>query len=1100
MIKSKFKQLCPVCGKDVYSNELYEFGKCIDCFNNERLSYFEQLEKRLVDLKKTFNEKYGFSISKIQRTWLKRYLEGESFAMIAATGVGKTTTGLFFTAICKGKAHIIVPTKILAQQLEEKIRKITDKKIIRYEKTKDKEEIKKFEWDILITTAQFIVKNHELLKGKIDFVFIDDIDSVFRNSRVINYILYELGYTQEEIDSDNPPRKGQIVLSSATANFHVANVLVKVFGIDVSSTRNWSFRNIYDTKIVLDEFEDRKKFIKDLVDNIDGIGIVLTGFGDKESLDELKKILKELKIKHLDFTLDKKPDFSQIDPKKVKLLLGVAHSRNSLVRGLDLPGIVKFILFYGAPVFKIPLNFSIANINYLSYLVNIVSRYRRLPSWWKTRLSRFANKSLDEIKEDKYIQGIYDYLTKLLMDEEFLEQIKQDIQIIKKGEKLFLVSPDITTYLQATGRLSRLTKDGLTSGLSIVLLRSDDSLQKFEKKLSYFIEDFKFDEFSFEKVKEFLNKPLKVSKEPKTALLIVESPTKARTIANFFGKPALRRINNINVYEVNAAELTLMITSSTGHILDLSITDGVWGVEESKEDKWIPIFKVIRQCPKCGEVLEENYCDKCKIKVEGKKTIIEALQKIAWESNEVYLVTDPDTEGEKISWDIYSLLKPFSKNLQRLKFYEITRGQIIRKLKEPENLNEQLVKAQLLRRISDRWVGFSLSQQLWKQFSKNWLSAGRVQTPVLGWIIKRHEEAQEKDLLLNIDLEEGINFTIKILDAKKLNYRKLNKVKVKLLKEEEKQVNPLPPYTTSTLIEDANRILKFSATKTMQVAQSLFELGLITYHRTDSIRISQNGQNIAKRYLTEKGMDNLYKPRSWSDTGAHEAIRPTKPMDINDLKEAIRLQVYKKIDSAMIGLYNLIFKRFIASQMREETIIYSTFEIDIVTPKVEIKQELEGFTKIKEEAFSKVWSSVNILKLKEGVWENVKFKKTYVPKKPLFTQGALIQEMKNKGLGRPSTYANIIKTLIDKGYVKEWNQRLVPTKEGIEVYQWLRKNFPEWTDDEFTVQLEKRMQEVENGEKDFREELDFVFNKLVKEFFSSSNETTNKLRERENEV
>ncbi len=237
-----------------------------------------------------------------------------------------------------------------------------------------------------------------------------------------------------------------------------------------------------------------------------------------------------------------------------------------------------------------------------------------------------------------------------------------------------------------------------------------------------------------ERVKEFMKGKLVLKENEdilKPVLIIIESPNKARTIANFFGKPIRRKIFNHDILETSLDDKYLMITASLGHILDLNEQEGYYGVYVDREIK--PVYELI----------------------EGKEEIINSIRSASLESFEVYVATDPDTEGEKIGWDLKLLLEPYVKNIKRMEFHEVTKKAIVNAIRNPRDFDEDLVKAQIVRRVADRWVGFEYSQLLQKAFGKSNLSAGRVQTPVLGWIIEREELTKQKIYRVSIELQRG---------------------------------------------------------------------------------------------------------------------------------------------------------------------------------------------------------------------------------------------------------------------------------------------------------------------------------------------------------
>jgi len=419
-----------------------------------------------------------------------------------------------------------------------------------------------------------------------------------------------------------------------------------------------------------------------------------------------------------------------------------------------------------------------------------------------------------------------------------------------------------------------------------------------------------------------------------------------------------------------------------------------------------------------------------------------------------------------------SVLKPYQMKMKRMEFHEVTKWAFMEALENPRELDENLVKAQIVRRVADRWVGFSLSQHLWKVFKKHWLSAGRVQTPVLGWVIEKYEESKERIGLIIVETEIG-KFSFKV-DLEKLKEIIGDKLKVKVVKKEIVEKNPRPPYNTGELLREASDRLKLSAERVMEIAQDLFESGFITYHRTDSTRVSTAGMGVAKEYISEKFGSEFIKLRQWGEGGAHECIRPTRPIDKSGLITLTTVSGSSvRLSSDHFNVYDLIFRRFIASQMipfKGEKLV---LELKLLPDEITTEEEL--LVKILKDGWNLIWPvEINEfpIEVKEGesYYFDVKsLSRRKIPKTFPYTQGELVEEMRKRGIGRPSTYAKIVQTLLDRRYVVERGRFLYPTKLGIEVYKYLSKNFPEYTSEEFTRKLEELMDRVENGEVDYQE-------------------------------
>ncbi|MFN3622378.1 MAG: DNA topoisomerase, partial [Nitrososphaerales archaeon] len=332
---------------------------------------------------------------------------------------------------------------------------------------------------------------------------------------------------------------------------------------------------------------------------------------------------------------------------------------------------------------------------------------------------------------------------------------------------------------------------------------------------------------------------------------------------------------------------------------DLTIEDvGLYGVLDVN-GLYVPVYSTIKRCFKCGYtfVSSSSTCPVCGSgNIHDKTSVIDSLRNLAKEVDLVIVGTDADAEGEKIAWDLHTAIKPFTGEVKRAEFHEVTRRALRESFKNLRDINLSLVEAQITRRIEDRWIGFELSQKLWKTFGSRRLSAGRVQTPVLGWIISRiYESKRSVREFFELKLENGL----KIIIPENRMYRKelrhymeeLKNAQAEIteLKAEVVEVNPPPPFTTDSMLKDASTSMGLGATETMALAQDLFELGLITYHRTDSHRVSQVGIEIARDYITSKFGSAFVTPRVWHAEGAHECIRPTRSLDATRIRELMTL-------------------------------------------------------------------------------------------------------------------------------------------------------------------------------------------------------------------
>ena len=524
------------------------------------------------------------------------------------------------------------------------------------------------------------------------------------------------------------------------------------------------------------------------------------------------------------------------------------------------------------------------------------------------------------------------------------------------------------------------------------------------------------------------------------SLVIVESPTKAKTIQKFLGND-------------------FIIKSSFGHVRDLP--KGELGVD-----------------------VENDFEPKYVIPVKAKKIITE-LKKNSANADNTILATDEDREGESIAWHLKEALK--LKNPQRIVFHEITKTAIESALEKPRKIDMNLVDAQQARRILDRIVGYKLSPFLWKKVAKG-LSAGRVQSVAVRLVVEREREIEKfvpieywsiEALLKKEKGEEFIASLIKkdgkVIDQLEIKnkeaadkiLRDLNNTKYIVESVEKKETNkyPAPPFTTSTLQQTAWQKFHFPAKMTMQTAQRLYENGLITYHRTDSLNLSEMSLSAAKKFITESLGKNYwagriikYKTKNNSAQEAHEAIRPSYADKTPDSLE--------KIDSRQSKLYTLIWQRFIGCQMAPA--VLDSVAADIKASGYTFRAN--GQT-LKFDGFLKVYPT----KFEEKELPNLKEKdildlvsltpsQHFTEPQARYTEASLIKTLEKYGIGRPSTYAPTLATIQERNYVAKNDQkRFVPTEIGIVVNDVLVKNFPEVVDIDFTAKMEKELDEVAEG-------------------------------------
>jgi len=1172
-LKIVYKNLCPNCGGNITSERLSKGLPCEVCLpsENEILKFgpllkIEERNKRVNEIEDLFKKAVKAKMWALQRFWTRRFLEEESFALIAPTGSGKTTMqiilSLFAANFLNKRCLIILPTSILVSEVSQRMKNIAEKLkldvlISSYHsllsQKEKREEVSKMDLaKIIVTTHLSIMKKEEIARQSIDIVFVDDVDSFLRKSKAIRFVLkmmrlpekikkivedvfekkIELKQALSEISKLKKEREinAQLIVSGATQKAKRTKailILNSIFGFSIGLKPEFG-RNILDCFV---ETKNIKEEVLNLLKTF-GTGCLIFAPMDKgsEFAQDLEKFLTERGMKVKAFLKPDKKVFEDFKIGNLDALIGMVTTRSPLVRGIDLPARIRYAIFVGVPKFVVRIKIEEFHPTKWLMLLNNIQQaireeYKKEYQTLVTNLIKIKTLNAQQLEavrkalaENKNLEGFLefvrkvalngiDFFKKILKDEEVLKAIRESPTISfseKEGEYSFLI-PDSVAYIQASGRTSRLYIGGVTRGLSIVIVDEEKAFNSLKKDLSYFeeIEWKSLKEIDAKKIIEEIDEDRRrvlLSMEDKlrveetkltltTRLFIVESPTKVKTIAKFFGRPTRKKYENLLLNEVFGENSLLMITASKGHVTDLSEEEGLFGIEV--KEKFIPYLEPIKKCMACGREIEENEkaCSCGSTKFTDSKPRIEALRKVASLVDEVIIATDPDSEGEKIAFDLYLLLKPFNKNIKRARFHEVTKKEIHKVFENLEDFDLNLVKAQLVRRIEDRWIGFSISPVLWKVFKNSKLSAGRVQTPVLGWIVERTKKLREKEELISLKLENGLEISFR---AKKGTYQKIFEdgfVEVKEVKVFEDEINPFPPFTTDTLISALTSLLKIDAQGVMQIAQKLFESGLITYHRTSSTTVSSTGINIAKEYIFSNFGEEFFKARKWEAEGAHECIRPTKTIDSQKLRNLIGLKILRfpsPLGEREIRAYDLIFKRFIASQMTPSKVEKIKFKVLAGGEE----KEFEFINKVLDEGFSKIFKlqERKISGLKEGKIQVLESKKRIVPAFYPFTYSEIVSLMKEKGIGRPSTYARILEVLKKRNYVKEIKKfSLISTILGIKVFEFSQKNFSKYLNEETTRKLEEDMDSIESGKKNFEEVLRQVFGE-VKEIIITSME------------
>ncbi len=549
----------------------------------------------------------------------------------------------------------------------------------------------------------------------------------------------------------------------------------------------------------------------------------------------------------------------------------------------------------------------------------------------------------------------------------------------------------------------------------------------------------------------------------KQKLIIVESPAKARTISKFLGKG----------YKVEASQ---------GHVCDLPKSQIGVDVDNDFALKYITI--------------------------RGRGEILNKIRKEARNASEIYLATDPDREGEAISWHLSHVLNMDETKPCRIEFHEVTKKAIQNALKSARKIDMGRVNAQQARRVLDRLVGYKISPLLWAKIKKG-LSAGRVQSVATRMVVKREEEIEafipeeywDISAKFNTFQAHGrklqFNTRLYSLDGQKVAIANADDAEkaaerirqahfaVNSIKKGEKRKMPAAPFTTSSLQQEASRKLGFTTAKTMQVVQQLYEgidldgegaQGIVTYIRTDSVRVSDEAlaalrayipERFGAEYLPEKAIE--YKGRK-NAQDAHEAIRPT---DIQRTPDSIKASLSKE----QYNLYRLIYNRFLASQMMPA--LYETMTMEITGSGVVMRfygehKSFAGFTSVYEESTDDTVASAETVlpQLTEGdavTLADVSSEQHFTQPPSRYTEASLVRMMEEKGIGRPSTYAPTITTIIARGYVSREKKRLYPTELGRMVTSMMETYFKDIVDMEFTAELEDKLDKVEEGETDWKQ-------------------------------
>ena len=1069
-------------------------------------------------------------------------------------------------------------------------------------------------------------------------------------------------------------RAAVLVVSSATGRPRGSRVRLfqALLGFQAGSAGE-AIRNIVDA-YTFPGPEGLEARVAELVAKLGDGGLVYVPVDrGAEYAERLAELLREHGVAAEAFTSRNQEALDRFRAGEAQVLVGVAVYYGVAVRGLDLPDRIRYAVFAGVPRLKFSARFEdphpISMLRALAVLAehgprDVAERAQALLGRLRGIVRRLSQAALARVAEElrgerplesdaaRAFAEALEWLRETMRREDVWRALEEadDIAVVREGDRAYILVPDVATYIQASGRTSRLFAGGITRGLSVVVADDPRLLNGLMRRTRWLVEAEwrRFEELDLPALLREINRDRervraviegRVKPEAmelvKTALLVVESPNKARTIAGFFGKPSARQIGPLRVYEVSTGDYVLLVAASGGHIYDLvkpvtpqevvepgwlldllegSVEGYDWSsarnvhgvlVAGGGERRFLPVYTPLARCLACGHqwaVIPEDYnpvtgrgelrCPVCGSPlVKNSWETVEALRDLASEVDVVMIGTDPDTEGEKIGWDLASLIRPTARGIVRVEFHEITRRAILEAIHSARPFLERLVEAQIVRRVEDRWIGFTLSPVLWTRFWPwfcRWslearhrsarrnlktaaamlnameqmarlreecsrpnynLSAGRVQTPVLGWIVEhtlgsrflrvplyrlrlrgdrgelevelRGDEASDRihsaldearraleEALRRCSVLESLDELEALRRHKARVIREVNealerggavKATVSGVEEWEDELKPLPPFTTDALLAEAASRLGLPAPEAMRIAQDLFELGLITYHRTDSTRVSDAGIAVAREYLRyrygEERLEEVFQPRRWGEGGAHEAIRPTRPIDAETLRRLVEegaLQLARPLTQRHYRLYDLIFRRFIASQMRPARVRRQRARITLEVrlpgeqPK-SIERVEERIVEVLEPGWLDVYPAARpqprlapgeywLEELRVRVWSPVQ----------LLTQAEIVRMMKERGIGRPSTYAKIIDTLLRRGYTVAAGRAgsMIATSRGMGVYDFLMKRFGSLVSEEVTRRLQETMDRIEEGLVDYQHVLKEVLEKLREALYS----------------
>ncbi|NPA85780.1 MAG: DEAD/DEAH box helicase, partial [Crenarchaeota archaeon] len=851
MIDVVYQRSCPSCGGDVRRHRLTMGLPCERCGTPRGLlRWKDELEEEYESFVRFLKKEFGIAPWGPQSAWAKMALSGLDAVISAPTGTGKSTflaaLSLYYSK--KGKKVLyVVPSKSLEEQVRRRLSAVD------------------------VITMKKLMNSPEEYKGYDLYIF-DDVDSAMKSVKSVKTVMIALGLEEaipivEEmvklikagaLDEDEGARKyselkrkleelkskkgAQVLFASATSGEArlAAKLMLSVLGLSPARFPA-IIRNIDDVKIKSDDvLEGVAKVASELAGKFKGIVFVHEGYPIEEVVEALRargiraEAVKSGRIKAI----------KKLEEGRLDVIVAYASRYGVAARGIDMPEVIRFAVFLRPPFKKYDLKKGLNKpfvllkiLKKLGFYEEAVRLAAALSKLSELELATLQSALEGEIEVEGRLAELLATIKSL--KEKVVEAVDSKPivdrgMVIKNGE-IYIIDPK--TYLQASGRTSRLTPDGMTHGVSVVVYDDEDLMRALEEELK------DVTEFKEGLVLPGGKRPVRA----RSALMIVESPTKAKTFSKIMRGGGKMEVDGVPVYlgayDKGDEVLFLYLVATKGHLFDLTLDDvGTYGIEIGPELR--AYYAPVNRCPKCGTTWasSELKCPKCGARANSSIETVNALRKVATMVEEVLIATDPDEEGEKIGWDVYAMLYPFNGNIKRLKYYEVTLRGLREAFKNLGEIDEGLVMSQIVRRIDDRLVGFAISSSLKGALGDLNHGLGRVQGPVLNFIAERLVEwKRNAGYAVTLRLSNGDEIKIFVKDrdlALKLSSAK--KVKVVEVKESVEALKPLPPYTTDALLEDAAKI-GLGPSRAMRLAQDLFEMGFITYHRTDSTRVSDAG-------------------------------------------------------------------------------------------------------------------------------------------------------------------------------------------------------------------------------------------------------------------